>query len=292
MQNKILNLIKKYTSHDHIKLTSRGNTSIFSALYCARKINNKDPKQLKPILTPDQGGWVTYLKYPKMLGMGINLCKTDDALIDLEELKEQSKNCTAFLYAQPGGYFVDQPIKEIYNICKKNDCLVIMDVTGSIGTDLCNGKYADYIVCSFGNYKPIDLGYGGFVSSNDKELIERPKEIFNTDKFDNDEKLPLLFLKLKSLKQRYKLFDKNNKKIKQDLKDFEIIHKNKKGINVLVKFKDEMGRNKLINYCETNNFKYKLCKKVSNTKTSIFSFIKVNENAISIEVQRLKTEDL
>ena len=85
---------------------------------------------------------------------------------------------------------------------------------------------------------------------------------------------------------------KNNKKIKQDLKDFEIIHKNKKGINVLVRFKDEKERNKLINYCETNNFKYKLCKKVSNTKTSIFSFIKVNENAISIEVQRLKTEDL
>src|SRR3989338_9477768 len=96
-----LSTLKKLTSHNYIQLTSRGNTAIFIALYCARKLNG-----IKPILMPDQGGWISYLKYPKMLQMPVKLLKTDKALIDLEDLKEQSKGCTAFLYAQPAGYFV------------------------------------------------------------------------------------------------------------------------------------------------------------------------------------------
>ena len=218
--------------------------------------------------------------------MPVKLLKTDKALIDLEDLKEQSKGCTAFLYAQPAGYFVDQKIKEIYNICKKNNCLVIMDVTGSIGTELCNGKYADFLVCSFGNYKPINLGYGGFISTNKKEYFEKPKEIFNTDHFDTNKSEKLLE-KLKQLPKRHELFSKANKKIKSDLKEFDIIHKNKKGINVLIKFNNEKEKNEIIKYCETNNFKYKICKKINDSTKSIFSFIKVNEDAVSIEVQRL-----
>ena len=281
MEKEIIEILKKYTSHNFIKLTSRGNTAIFIALYCARKING-----IKPILTPDQGGWVTYLKYPKMLQMSVKLCKTDRALIDLGDLKEKSKGCCAFLYAQPGGYFVDQHIKEIYNICKKNNCLVIMDATGSIGTELCKGNYADFIVCSFGNYKPINLGYGGFISTNKEEYFNKPKEIFNTDHFEAN-KLQLLLMKLKSLKERYSLFSKTNKKIKNGLKKFDIIHKNKKGINVLIKTKNEKEKNDIIDYCEKNSFKYKICKKVPDSTKNLFSFIKVNEEAISIEVQTL-----
>ena len=291
MKNEIISQIRKLTGHEFIQLTERGNTAIFAALYCARKINGILPNCIKPILTTDQGGWTTYLKYPKMLQMPVKLTKTDDALVGLENLKEDSKGCAAFLYAQPGGYFVEEPIKEIYNICRKNNCLVIMDITGAIGTELVNPKYADFFVCSFGNYKPINLGYGGFVSTNKKELFIKTKEIFNTIHFD-EKYLPLLMQKLKQLKQRQELFKKANKKIKQELKNFEIIHRNKNGINVLVKFFNEKEKNKIIDYCEKNSFKYKLCKKVSNTTQSIFSFIKVNENAISIEVQRLqRTKD-
>ncbi len=282
MKERIIEMLKKLTKHSYIKLMSRGNTAIFAALYCARKING-----VKDVLVPDQGGWVSYLKYPKMLRMGVKLCKTDKALIDLDELKERSKGCCAFLYANPGGYFVDESINTIYSICKKNKCLVIMDVTGCVGTELCDGNYADFIVCSFGNYKPVNLGYGGAVSASKKEYFEKPKEIFNTDKFDTA-KLSLLSIKIKSTEKRYQLFEKINKKIKDDLKKFDIIHRNKKGINVLVKFKDEKEKNKIIQYCEKNNFKYKVCKKVNDSTKNLFSFIKVNEDAISIEVQRLK----
>ncbi|MEA2035973.1 MAG: DegT/DnrJ/EryC1/StrS family aminotransferase, partial [Nanoarchaeota archaeon] len=211
----VIELLKKYTGHRYIRLTSRGNTAIFAALYCVRGV-----KGIRKVLIPDQGGWLTYLKYPKMLGMPVEVLKTDNALIDLKELEEQSKGCCAFLYAQPGGYFVNQDIKKIYEICKKNKCLVIMDVTGSIGTTQCSGKYCDFMVCSFGSYKPVNLGYGGFVSTNNKSYFDKPKEIFNTDKFDIG-KLSLLSLKLESLKKRYQLFEENNKKVKQDLNDFD-----------------------------------------------------------------------
>ncbi len=212
--------------------------------------------------------------------------QTDNALIDLNDLKEKSKGCCAFLYAQPGGYFVEQQIKEIYGICSKNKCLVIMDATGSIGAELCDGRYADFIVCSFGKDKPVNLGYGGFISAKKEEYFTRAGEIFNTDKFEAG-KMPLLLARLKGLKERYRLFDKANKKIKNDLKNFEIVHKDSKGINVLVKYSDEKEKNEIIDYCEKNSFKYKLCRKASDSTKNLFSFIKANENAISIEVQCL-----
>ncbi len=68
MEQRIISILKSHTGHDFIKLTSRGNTAIFAALYCARKLNG-----IKPILTVDQGGWISYLKYPKMLQMDVKL---------------------------------------------------------------------------------------------------------------------------------------------------------------------------------------------------------------------------
>jgi hypothetical protein len=38
MKEKIIQLLKKYSGHDNIFLTSRGNTAIFIALYIGRKL--------------------------------------------------------------------------------------------------------------------------------------------------------------------------------------------------------------------------------------------------------------
>ena len=42
-------------------------------------------------------------------------------------------------------------MKDIYKVCK-DKCLVILDASGSIGSSMCNGEYADMIVGSFGKY--------------------------------------------------------------------------------------------------------------------------------------------
>lgn len=271
MMENIIDLLKKYTKHDYVELTSRGNTAIFAALYCTKKLN----PERNIVLVPDQGGWLAYLKYPKKLGMEIAEVKTDYGIIDLKDLEDKSKEASCLIYSNPAGYFAEQPIKEIYEICKKNDCLVIMDVTGSIGSEFCNGEYADVIVGSFGKWKPVNLGYGGFLTAKKEEYFEKAEEIFNTTSFD-EKYLPELSEKLKNIKQRYALFENINKKIKKDLKEFRILHENKGGINVIVEFSSEKEKDKIINYCKKNNYQFTICPR----------YIRVNEEAVSIEVKR------
>ncbi|MBL7055160.1 DegT/DnrJ/EryC1/StrS family aminotransferase [Candidatus Woesearchaeota archaeon] len=291
MKEKVYRLLKEYTKHDYIELTSRGNTAIFAALHCARKLSSDK----KAVLVPDQGGWFTYLKYPKMLEMEAVEIKTDYGVIEIEDLRnkikcqksskkisENAKKPSGFftganclIYANPAGYFAEQPMKEIYEICKKNNCMVIMDATGSIGSDLCEGDYADIIVGSFGKWKPVNAGYGGFLSAKEKDYFNKSKEIFNTEGFE-EKYLPLLYEKLKNTGKRYRLFEKINKKIKKDLKGYKILHESKKGINVIVKFADEKEKNKIIDYCVKNKHQYTICPR----------YIRVNEKAVSIEIKR------
>ena len=113
-----------------------------------------------------------------------------------------------------------------------------------------------------------------------RSVFDKPREIFNTINFDEGY-LPQLLAKLKTIKKRYELFNKINKKIKKDLKDFNILHKDKAGINVIIKFNDNQEKEKIINYCDKNNLEYTICPK------GIFGHIRVNCDAISIEVKRL-----
>ena len=271
MKEEIIILLKKLSGHDFIRLTSRGNTAIFTALYCAKELNKK-----KDVLVPDQGGWFTYKKYPKQLELNVNVVKTDYGVLDLKELEEKSKNANCLIYSTPAGYFAEQPVKEIYSICKKNKCIVILDIAGCIGKHN-YGLYCDFAVGSFGLGKPVNLGYGGFVSAREKEFFDEPEDAFVSSSFE-EEYYSRLLEKLKSLKKRYQMFDKVSKKIKKELSDFEILHKDSDGINVIVKFNSEDEKNKLIKYCEKNKLEFTLCPR----------YIRVKTKAVSIEVKRLE----
>ena len=265
----IIRILGEYTRHSHIFLTKSGNKAILTALKISKEINPK-----KYVSIPDQGGWLTYFQYPKKLKFEIKKLKTDYGVIDLNELEKSLENASALLYENPAGYFAEQPLKEIYNVCKNNNCLVILDVSGCIGNELCNGNYADIIIGSFGEWKPINLNYGGFISVNDKKFLI--KDILKELEFDK-ERYNELYNKLKNVEKRYELFTRINKKIKKDLNNFQVIHKDKKGINVILKFDSEEEKNKIISYCEKNKYQFLICPR----------YIRVNEKAISIEVKRL-----
>lgn len=268
MKNKIIKILKKYTKHEHVFLTQRGNKSILTALRIAKVVNPK-----KYILIQDQGGWITYLQYPKKLKFEIKKLKTDYGVINLKELKNNIKDASALLLEDPAGYFAQQPLKEIYDICRKK-CIVILDSSGSIGIDNNIGLYSDIIISSFGKWKPINLEYGGFISfSNRKFLINNILDDLDFDKSRYDD----LFLELKNVKKRYEKFGKINDKIKDDLKNYDIIHKNKNGINVIIKFNNEEEMKNIINFCEKNKYEFLICPRYN----------RVNEKAISIEVKRL-----
>jgi len=267
MKDKVIGILRKLAGHENIFLTQRGNKAILTAL---KILKNKNSNK---ILIPDQGAWITYSQYAKKIKFGIEILKTDYGVIDLSILKNKLKNKHILIYSNPAAYYAIQPVKKIYDICKKNGARVILDITGCIGSDYYDGNYADIIVCSFGKSKPVNLGYGGFLSTDKKFVLG---SYLDSIGFEGD--YGELFEKLKNLKRKHEFLEGVNKKIKDDLKHFNVLHKDKKGINVIVMFDDLEEKNMIIKYCEKNRYEFVVCPKN----------IKVNEEAISIEVKRLE----
>jgi len=153
MKEVIISKLKELTHHNHIEIVLKGDRAIWSALHLVKK----------KLLIPEEGGWMSYEKYPSKLEIDSEKVKCNDAIIDLENLKQKVKDADVFLYQNPGGYHAEQPMKGIYSICKKNNCLVVLDVSGAMGTELCDGDYADVTLGSFGRWKLINAKAGGFI---------------------------------------------------------------------------------------------------------------------------------
>lgn len=268
-KDNVVKRLKGLSGNDNIVLTESGDTAIFAALYCARKIMG-----LGKVLIPDQGGWLNYPKFPKMLEMTVEFVKTDSGKIDIDDLTEKVEDAKILLYQDYSGYFVKNDVEEIYKICK-GKCIIILDITASIGVEDFS-EFCDMSVCSFNKWKPVNLGYGGFLSTDKKILFESPKEIFNTVNFE-EKYYGQLLGKLELLKKRQDFLRKKCGKIKEELKDFNIIHPESESLVVVVGFDDEEKEN-IINYCRKNNYEYTICPR----------YIRVNRNAVCIEVKRLE----
>ena len=250
--------LKELTKHDNVVITSRGNTAIKAA------VKGK-------LLIPEEGGWIEYKRIKEFEEV-----KCNDAVIDLEDLKEKlaTGKFKAFLYQNPGGYFASQPMKEIYELCQKNGCLVILDVSGSIGTELCDGNYADIIVGSFGKWKLVEAHVGGFVSFKNHDLFEKVQ----APGLEDPQSLLKIKEKLERLPERITFLRNKVKQIKEDLQDFEIVHKEDLGFVVVIKLATNEEKEEVINYCKKNELEYTICPR----------YIRLNQDAISIEVKRLQ----
>jgi len=268
MWNKILTKLKELTSHHYIEIVSRGNYAIDVAF----SIIPKD----KIVLIPEEGGWIHYEKAPKKLGLTALKVKCDDAKLNLTNLKDKLNhhNCGALLYQNPGGYFAEQPMKEIYQLCRKHNCLVILDVSGSIGTKLCDGKYADILIGSFGEWKLVEAKIGGFISSQDKSLFEQLK----LEKLHDEEALNSINEALQRLPKRIKYLTELRKKIVSDLTSYEVVRPKELGFVVVVKYKNEVEKAQLMEYCHKNKYPFTQCPR----------YIRLNSPAISIEIKQLE----
>ncbi|MFH1669293.1 MAG: DegT/DnrJ/EryC1/StrS family aminotransferase [Candidatus Woesearchaeota archaeon] len=271
----ILDLLSTYTKHKHVKLVQRGNAAIFAALYIAKKMNSKPF-----ILIPDQGGWLSFKTYPKILGFDTRVVKTNRGLIDLIDLEKKAESGAALLVTSFAGYFADQPMSYISNICRKYNCLLIEDASGAVGDeDLCDGDYADIIVASFGKWKPINAEYGGFISTNKKEFFESAGDIFSTT--NHYPRYDILLEKLKGARQRMKVMLQKAKDVKKDLSErlphLKILHQDLRGLNVVVKYMDKKEQDALEGYCKANGYGYVQCPQ----------YTRIEEDAMSIELKRL-----
>jgi hypothetical protein len=271
-KDAVLEKLREITSHKCIKLTNSCNSSILLSLIIA-KAQGKSR-----ILIPDQGGWLTFRTFPLILGLKIVEINTNHGIIDLKDLEKNADSHSALIITSLAGYITPQPLDEIAHICKSAGCLLIEDASGSIGyKGLCDGNYSDIIVASFGRWKPINLGYGGFISTNNKEFFQIDSELFMALRFP-EEFYPGLLRKIEGLGRRITYLRDICQKVKSDLHGMEIIHKDQPGLNVIVKFKNDAQKEKIINYCKENSYQFTLCPR----------YIRVMDNAISMEIKRLE----
>ena len=243
-----INILKQLTNKKYIILTKSGNQAL-------KEVIKLFPNKL--FLIQQEGGWYTYKQFPKKF-QEIN---TSNCNISLTDLQKKANSNTILLINSLSAYSSPQPMQKIRKICKSKKCLIINDVSASIGTKI--AKIGNIIVGSFGKAKPINLEYGGFIASNKKLNI-----IASFDK----EKLKQLKQKLLELPSRLKFLYSLSEKVKKDLKDFKIYNKKQKGLNVITEFNQ-----KIITYCNKNNYEYFICP----------NYIKINKKAISIELKRL-----
>lgn len=270
VRKEILKILQKLTGHKLVEIVLRGNSAIDPAL----SIIPND----KAVLIPEEGGWIHYQKAPKKLKLRAIEVKCADAKINIVDLKRRltSNSCGAFLYQNPGGYFAEQPMKEIYELCRKNKCVVIMDVSGSIGTKLCDGKFADIIIGSFGEWKLVEAKVGGFISCQNKELFDKIKE--HTKPLTDEAQLNTILTKIPELPERIKFLLSKREKIIKELKGFDVVHPHDLGFVVVVKYKTEEEKNEIISYCKQNSLPFAECPR----------YIRLNKPAISIEVKQLQ----
>ena len=222
-QDKISNL----TNHDHVKIVNSGNSAILSAMSSFKG----------KILIPDQGGWIGFKNMADFLGLETVEVQTKLGIIDLELLEDTIYKFKpeAFFITSFAGYIADQPVKEIFEICNDNDVVLVEDASGGIGDKekkLSNGDHAHVIVASTGSPKIVNVGNGGFISTNDNEILRRSKNILKSIKAD-----PVTCAGIsEEIKNAPKVLSKTIGACDKIKKEFNCaIHSDKRGITVALK---------------------------------------------------------
>lgn len=239
----------------NIILTNRGNKSIEYAYKLCKG------KGLSRVLIQKVGGWMTYDRLASKLGLEFDYVNTNDSLVDLDDLRAKISKYDVFIFNRVPGYFCYNDVDEIRKICANK--IIIEDQCGELSsTD------SDIVIGSFGRWKPLNLGHGGFLATDFDINIETNLTHENLE----SEIKPIL----DAYEERVFYLKEIASKIKDDLKEFDVINKDHKGINVVVAFESENVKQKIISYCDSNDLEYEICPRD----------IRIDRDAVSIEVKR------
>lgn len=270
MAEEIKKQLIELTGCSNIKLVKNGNKAILYALRIAKRLGKTK------VFIQDQGGWITYYQYPMRLNLEVIKLKTNLGLIDKHELTARLDDKSILLINSMPGYLALEDMDDIAAICREKGSMIINDITGSIGTD--NAKFGDIVVCSFGKDKPISYGGGGFIG------------VKNSDYFDIIVMQEIsagagLADRIKTMNNRLADINVIRKQLIADLINLgfqeKLIHPSLHGINIAVRFADETEKERVINYCNKNNMEYTICPR----------YIRVECDAVSIEIKRLLADD-
>tara|TARA_B100002051_G_C16645337_1_gene590864 strand:- start:93 stop:1154 length:1062 start_codon:yes stop_codon:yes gene_type:complete len=96
------------------------------------------------------------------------------SIYDLKNELKKHKNIGGIIF--PYLYGNSDNFKDVLKIIKKKKLLLIEDIAGAFGGKIGKnkfGSFSDYCVGSFGQGKIIDMGYGGFLSTNNIEVYKK-----------------------------------------------------------------------------------------------------------------------
>lgn len=222
--------ISEITGHEHVKTVNSGNSAILSAM------NSFKDK----ILVPDQGGWTGFRNMAEFRGIGVIEVPTDLGIINPEVLEDTINKYKpeALFITSFAGYIAEQPVKELFEICDDNGVILVEDASGGIGDrekKLGNGEHAHVIVASTGSPKIVNVGSGGFISTNNNELFKKSKILLKTLKAN-----PVTCAGISAeIKNAPKILSKTTKACNSLKKEFKsAFHYDKRGISVALKTDD------------------------------------------------------
>ena len=269
-EQRAVDKIKDLTNHSEARITSSGNNSIFIALSAIEG----------DIIIPDQGGWHGFKQIAKFLNKNIITLKTDLGLINTDYLDDLDiPDKSALIFTSFAGYSAEQDTGSISKYCKANDITTIEDASAGIGDKLKklgNGKNSDIIIASTGSPKIINVGSGGFISTNDEEIfkattlpqkLSKPGNIICSgidSELDNVEKNLEVTLNATSY-------------LKKHIPN--AIHANKRGVNIIIPHDDA----KSISW----DLKKSLTTDKSGFITTCPNYNRVKQKAIAIEIKNL-----
>ena len=283
-EEKLVNM----TSHSYAKLVNSGNSAILSA------INAIDGA----ILIPDQGAWNGFKQIAKFLNKDLFTVKTNKGLIDLDNLNESiiqssennfidlndENNKSALFLTSFAAYTAEQDLKAICDFAHKNNLLVVEDASGAIGdyeNRLANGNYSDIIIGSTGSPKIVNVEDGGFITSNDEKLFEKSNLLLKTNKASNITACGIyneLDFAAENLKKTVEACSYLKESI-EDKTDFNVFHKDKRGINVII----ESENPKSLSY----KLRQELVLDSHGMITKCPNYNRLKEKAVAIEIKNL-----
>lgn len=167
---------KKWSNKLGVKSTifvNSGSSAILLSLAALKESGKlKNNKIVVPALS-----WVTDVSSPMQLGMDVLLCDCNlqDLSIDIEHFKKiiREEDPACLILVSVLGLV--PKMKEIVDICKENNIILLEDVCESMGS-----KYRDQYLGTFGDVSVFSLYYGhhlstiegGLICTNNKELSD------------------------------------------------------------------------------------------------------------------------
>ena len=225
-QDKISEII----GHEHVKTVNSGNSAILAA------VNSFKDK----ILVPDQGGWTGFRNMAEFKGIEVIEVPTDLGIINPEVLEDSINKYKpeALFITSFAGYIAEQPVKELFEICDDKGILLVEDASGGIGDrekKLGNGEHAHVIVASTGSPKIVNVGSGGFISTDNNEFFKKSKELLKTLKAS-----PVTCAGIsEEIKNASQILLKTIEACEMLKKEFKsAVHADKRGISVALKTDD------------------------------------------------------